>query len=235
MFEVEAYGGLVPPIVVAFSGPALVVYGDGRVIQFVNEKRPYVSPPAYLVATVSPLAVAEFAVEAEAGNVINEHTDFGMPEVTDLPFTTVWLRGANGEQKVQIYGFDDTFNKDVSVRQPRNRRRLAELIDRAYALPGDTAGDPFQPERVRVLELDPTSYSEATDVPPWPGPDPDTFLSTIDRGYPGIACGLLSGDEAAVIYAAVRDNAGVAWMVDGRQRLLPVLPLLPSSTIDCPR
>ena len=93
VFEVEAYGGLVPPIVTAFSGPALVVYGDGRVIQFVNEHRPYDSPPAYVITTVSPIAVAEFAAEAEATDVINERTDFGMPEVTDLPFTTVWLRG----------------------------------------------------------------------------------------------------------------------------------------------
>ena len=119
VFEVEAYGGLVPPIVTAFSGPALVVYGDGRVIQFGDEKRPYDSPPAYVITTVSPIMVAEFAAEAEATDVINDRTDFGTPEVTDLPFTTVWLRGENGEQKVQVYAFDDTFNKDVSVRSRR--------------------------------------------------------------------------------------------------------------------
>ena len=136
-----------------------MVYGDGRVIQFVNEKRPYDSPPAYAITTVSPIAVAEFAAEAEATDVINDRTDFGTPEVTDLPFTTVWLRGENGEQKVQVYAFDETFNKDVNSLQARNRRRLAELIDRAYSLPGDATGDPYLPDRVRVLELDP-SYGQ---------------------------------------------------------------------------
>ena len=233
VFEVEAYGGLVPPIVTAFSGPALAVYGDGRVIQFGDEKRPYDSPPAYVITTVSPIMVAEFAAEAEATDVINDRTDFGAPEVTDLPFTTVWLRGENGEQKVQVYAFDDTFEKDVSVRQARNRRRLAELIDRAYALPGDAALEPYTPERVRVLELDP-SFGQDTNAPPWPGPDPDQFLKPNVKRYPGIACGLLTGEEAATVYAVARDNPGARWTVDGKQRVLAVLPLLPSSTIGCP-
>ena len=70
VFEVEAYGGLVPPIVTAFSGPALVVYGDGRVIQFGDEKRPSDSPPAYVITTVSPIVVAEFAALVFRGRAV---------------------------------------------------------------------------------------------------------------------------------------------------------------------
>ena len=234
VFQVEAYGGLVPPLVLAFSGPALVVYGDGRVIQFVDENRPYDSPPAYSVSMVNSTAVAEFAAEAEASDLINDRTDFGTPGVTDLPFTTVRLHDAGGERSVQVYAFDEAFEKDVSALQARNRRRLAELIDRAYALPGDAALDPYQPEQVRVLELD-ASYGQDTDAPPWPGPDPDSFLTATERRYPGIACGLLTGEEATSVYAAALDNRGARWTFDDRHRVLAVLPLLPGSAIGCAR
>ena len=60
------------------------------------------------------------------------------------------------------------------------------------------------------------------------------FLKPSAKRYPGIACGLLTGEQAATVYADARDNPGARWTVDGKQRVLAVLPLLPSSAIGCP-
>ena len=228
VFLVEASGGFVPALHAALQSPALAVYGDGRVIQYDDKKKERDVPAAYTIAEVDPALVATFAAETEALNLIQEGTDFGKPAVSDMPVTTVQLNGATGPHTVSVYAFADTFDKDVSEAQRKARQDLGAVIDRAYALPGDAEQTPFRPDKVRVVELEDTEFTEM--APAWPGPEPATFLSASKTFR---SCGTLSGAPAGKAYAAARRNAGAVWSAEGTELTLVVTALLPG-TVGCP-
>jgi len=225
---VEATGGFVPALHAALQSPALAVYGDGRVIQYDEKKKERDVPAAYTVAKVDPALVSTFAAETEALNLIQESTDFGKPPVSDMPATTVQLNGATGPHTVSVYAFADTFDKDVSEPQRQARQALGAVIDRAHVLPGDAEQAPYQPEAVRVVELDDTEFTEM--APAWPGPAPNSFLSSAKTFR---SCGTLSGAAAEKTYAAARRNAGAVWAAEGTELTLVVTALLPG-TVGCP-
>lgn len=212
----------------ALTGPDLVVYGDGRVIRPTNGENSPGRPTAYDVARVDPLAVARFADEAEEREVVDETTDFGDPPVTDMPSTSVLLHGRGGPRTVSVYAFDDRFDDGLTRAQRQARGELAEIVAAGFALPADAARAPLPVEQVRVVELEATEGG----TPPgsrWPGPDPGRFLRPSSNGYPGVACGTLSGPNAGRVYAAARDNPGGVWTVDGQTRVLAVTVLLPGT------
>jgi hypothetical protein len=228
VFLVEASGGFVPVLHAALQSPALAVYGDGRVIQFDETKKERDVPAAYTVAKVDPLLVAQFAAETEALNLIREGSDFGAPPVSDMPTTTVRLNGSTGPQSVQVYAFADPSDKDVSEAQRKARQELGAVIDRAHALPGDAEQAPYRPDTVRVVELEETEFTEM--APAWPGPAPNSFLSSTQTFF---SCGTLSGAAADKAYAAARRNPGAVWTAEGTQLTLVVTALLPG-TVGCP-
>ncbi|HSU34419.1 MAG TPA: hypothetical protein VLJ88_02050 [Propionibacteriaceae bacterium] len=228
VFLVEATGGFVPALNAALQSPALAVYGDGRVIQYDQKKKERDVPAAYTVAQVDPLLVAQFAAETEALNLIQEGTDFGEPPVSDMPTTTVQLNGSAGPREVQVYAFADSFDKDVSADQRKARRDLGAVIDRAHGLPGDAEQAPYRPDTVRVVELEDTEFAEM--APAWPGPAPNSFLSSTQTYF---SCGTLSGAAAEKAYAAARRNPGAVWTAEGTELTLAVTALLPG-TVGCP-
>ncbi len=228
VFSVRTGGGFVPATVAAMETPSLLVYGDGRVIQVADAGQNFGVPKAYEVTTIDPLLVARFAIETEALDLITDATDFGDPRVTDMPSTSVRLHGAGQPHAVSVYAFTDQFEDDLDADERKARRQLSEVIDRAQSLAGDAESKTYQPETVKVQELDRSAAD--TKAAAWPGPDPDGFLTKDDRGYIGIACGLLSGPQANEVYLAAQDNAGATWTVDGQRRVLIVTPALPLDT-----
>lgn len=228
VFLVEASGGFVPALNAALQSPALAIYGDGRVIQFDQQKKERDVPAAYTIATVDPLLVAQFAAETEALNLIQDGTDFGKPPVSDMPTTTVQLNGPAGPRAVHVYGFADAFAKDVTDAQGKARQELAAVIDRAEALPGDAEQSPYKPEAVRVIELEEAEFTEM--APAWPGPAPNSFLSATQTFR---SCGTLSGAAAEKAYAAARRNPGAVWTAEGTELTLAVTARLPG-TVGCP-
>ena len=228
VFLVESGGGYVTAVNAALESPDLAVYGDGRVIRVDDQRDGHEVPVGYTIAQVDPLVVLRFAAETEALGLIEKGTEFGAPQVSDMPYTTVRLHGAGGPRSVRVYALSEHSGSGVSPSEAKARRELSAVIDRARALPGDAASAPYRPGQVRVFELDHTD--DADDAPAWPGPAPASFL---DPSQEFGACGTLSGSAAEIAYAAARKNPGANWTVGEKQRTLAVVALLPG-TIGCP-
>lgn len=229
VFIIETTGGMVPTLDQVLGTASLAVYGDGRVMEADHDRYVEGAPWAYVVSRVDPVAVAEFAADAEARDVVDPATDFGDPPVTDMPVSTVHLHGAGAgaPQLVHVYAFADDFEDDVSGHQRRARRELAEIVERAYSLPDQGERAAYTPEQVKVTEL--SRQDAVTDHPVWPGPDPGTFLKPAATSSGRTACGTLSGPTATAAYAAARANPGAGWMVGTQIRTLAVVPLLPGT------
>ena len=221
-------GGFTPYFQSLLFTPALAVYGDGRVIQYDENQQTAGVPAAYVLSRADPEQVAAFVAETEARELINEQTDFGDPQVSDASSTTVLLHGADGAHRVHVYAFDDQFDDDLTQAQRRARQELVEVIDRAYALPGDSERSPYTPDRVRVTEL---AFDGGGKDPgaEWPGPDPDSFLVPSAGSSSPLACGELSGPQAEKAYAAARTNPYGIWTYAGKPRVFAVAPMLPGA------
>jgi hypothetical protein len=228
IFLVESGGGYVTAVNAALESPQLAVYGDGRVIRFDNHRDGDQIPVGYTIAKVDPRLVLRFAAQTEALGLIEKRTDFGAPQVADLPYTTVRLHGAGVMRSVRIYALGEELGSGVSATQGKARRELSAVIDRARALPDGAARTPYRPSQVRVFGLD--HASDAGRGPKWPGPAPDSFMGSSEEFG---ACGTLSGSAAELVYRAARRNPDANWTVGATQRTLAVSALLPG-TIGCP-
>lgn len=216
-------GGFAHPLYQAFLTPSLAVYGDGRVIQYDGKQEPNV-PATYVINRVDPEQVAAFVADTEARDLITQETDFGVPGVTDMGSTTVFLHGTAGERRVHVYAFGEGFDDDLTRAQRRAREELAEVIDRAAALPGDAEPSPYRPHRVRVTEF---TYTGKGRGPEWPGPDPERFLVPAARRSIVLACGELAGQAAEKAYQAARNNPDGVWTYASKPRVFAVVPILP--------
>lgn len=224
---VQGWGGMVPPFDLALSTPGISLYGDGRLVTFVEGPYSPGLPAAYEVARADPAEVAGLVNDAETRAVVSENTDYGSPPVTDMPVTTVRLHGTGAAQEADVYAFADDFEGDVSWRQRRARVALRTLLDRAVELPGDAAPQPYPVDQVRVVELAPGSSGGP--AVPWPGPDPDTFLRPVASPGASLACGILTGPAAGRAFAAARTNPNGVWSVAGEPRVFAVATLLPGA------
>lgn len=220
--------GFAPTISWPLQSPGLVAYGSGRVLSAEQSTGSGAVPLAYTDATVDRSALARLIADAEQDRVLDR--DFGDPQVTDQGSTRVWLQGAGDQQEASIYAFSESMDRYVSWRERRHRLRLRQLLDDVRDLRGD-AGVPYVPERVVVLELTAYKTSDPATIR-WPGPSPESFLHR-PSGYArqAIACGELTGGDAAAVYAAARENPEQQWLVGGRTRVLAVNPL--PIEIDC--
>lgn len=227
VMSVESYSPLAPELYDALTGPALAVYGDGRVFTYRDDRAHSDTPAAYAVVSAGPDAAARLAAKAEASGLFDADVEYGDPDWTDLPATVVTLHGASGPGKATVMGYDETYDRDVSFGERRLRRQLQALVDEARRLRGDAAVTDYQVERVAVREFEPV-YPMDDEVPqPWPGPDPGTFLSPTGQGYGVVACGVLTGEPARTAYAQARANPGQVWKVGPKHRYLAVVPILP--------
>ena len=227
VMSVESYSPLAGELYDALNGPALAIYGDGRVFTYRDGRAHNTTPAAYAIVTAGPDAAARLAAEAEASGLFDPEVEYGYPDPTDLPATVVTLHGASGPRKVTVSGYSDIFDKYVSFGERRLRRQLRALVDRASEVRGDFVPTDYQVARVAVRELDPT-YPLDKEVPqPWPGPNPDRFLSPTGQGYGVVACGVLTGPAARKAYGKALDNPGQIWSVGSRQHYLAVVPILP--------
>lgn len=229
VFGVSGGGsGFSPAIFSALQAPSLLVYGSGLVLRAdADGGGPLRAVPSrYVQAQVDPQRVARFVADVERRQVLQ--ADLGSPQVTDLGSTTVWVHGTGERRQVSAYAFAEQFDRYLPWAARRHRRRLRAIIAEAAALIAD-AGRPYVPPRVVVLEQRSDDRSPA---PRWPGPAPTAFLHPVD-GYTrgALACGELTGDAAARVYAAALGNPEQRWWVDGRTRVLAVNPL--PIEIDC--
>lgn len=228
VFETQGFGGgLAPPFNLALTGPSLALYGDGRLIVYDEAADNLDVPIAYRLHRVEADRVAELVADAEAADLVKDRTDFGSPGITDAPVTRVQLHGSGGPQQVTIYAFAESVEGDLGWRQRRARTQLRAIVDRAYALSGNSAGEAYRPGQVRVVE--PRVNAEVEPGPDWPGPDPTTFLEPAPSPGAGVGCGILDGADAERVCAAARVNPGGLWTVAGGTRQLAVTARLPGA------
>ena len=219
-FMVMSSGGMAPAVYQALAGPALAIYGDGRVLTLAESPLLTLIPARYEVAHIDPAVVASFVAQVEASGIVNPGTDFGTPRMTDLPSTTVLVASRNGEHKVSPYAFDERFDTRLTEQQRGARAALRSVITQASALAAGATRAPYSPDRVTVYEIEPRNNNEPATMG-WPGPPPSSFL-TPSTSRRSIACGELIADPAEVVYRAALANPGARWLVDGVTRTLAV-------------
>lgn len=202
--------------------PYLSVYGDGRVYRLEHHDGPL--SPTLMLAQADPDEVAALVAQLERAGVIDEDTDFGFPQITDLGSTVVTVHGAKGKKVADPYALSiEEADDDLTGAQAKNRQRLREQIEQIEAL---TAGEqPRTPDAVEVVEadVDPASVDGVLQV--WPGPDPATFVTTPNGSW-GL-CGAVDGPDAATLYTAAALVPEHVWSVNGEPRRLIVKVLLP--------
>lgn len=215
VLQVAYAPGYAPEVMYLTMGPALTVYGDGRVVDTGRNKA---AIPEYHVGKADPATIATLAAEVRSSGLLEDEAAFGSLLVTDLGTTIVHLHDAAGELELQVYGLE--MDAGLPLSQVRKRDALRELIDDWWTL---TTLSPADPERVQVMS---TSYPQgAQGTTAWPGPPPDSFMAPIDS-YAD-RCGVLEGATAAAVHEAAVGNPDQAWLVDGQSQVLGVRPLVP--------
>lgn len=219
VFSVGTSGhGWTPAVVQSIHSPVIAVYGDGRVVYTERTEPDTMAPPEYLVVQADPDDVARFADELEARHLIDLGTDVGSPGVTDQATTTVTLHGRGDPLELRVYAFGTRFEQDLPSTALENRDELRDAISGAWGL-ADGESEPFVPDTVHI-HVPTAGTAPDGDVPLWPGPDPATFTMGDPR-----APGAITGDAAALVYAAARENPDAWWRVDGDVMRLVVDPV----------
>ena len=162
------------------------IYGDGRVFRVAEYG------VSYEMATIDPLAVAEFAAQVDKSGLIDDAVDYGDPKITDGSSTRVTFEAGEGSRSISVYllRMDDV---NVSGPQQDNRDDLVDLLEEADQLAEGAA--PVPTERLQIVQFDPWNDSG----PQWPGPDLATFLTPADDNKFAISCGVVAGPGTAAI------------------------------------
>ncbi len=221
-------GGLAPQALYAVTSPALVIYGDGRVVLLGRTPSGSDLRRSYQVATVEPELVAGLADRARAAGLA-ENLELGSPKVLDAGSTLVRVHGTGEPVTHRAYAFYPEVDRRLGWPYQQRRELLRLLIKAGYDLAGDAPRSPYVPDRIFVYEQKVTADAPATR--PWSGPDPATFL-TGPRSFRGLRCGELRGAQAEAVYDASAQNANQHWTVDGTVRLL-LINSLPGSRLSC--
>lgn len=222
VFQVMAGGGLPPPLIYLLESPSLTIHGDGRIVTAQGSTHGTV-PVRYDVAHIDPMVVATFVAGVEASGLVDDATDFGRPDVTDLDVTMVTVHGEKGPTAARAYALYPQFEKELSATQRANRDALRSLIEQARALAGDAARTVFTPDQVTVFELDP-GLDDLPATLEWPGPAPEGFLHPATKSR-WVACGVITGQQAGSLYQDALNNPGARWLVSGTKRILAVNPM----------
>jgi hypothetical protein len=221
-------GGLAPQMLYAVTSPSLVIYGDGRVVLLGQPPSGRDPRRTYQVATIEPKLVAGLAERARAAGLAEE-LDLGSPKVLDAGSTSVRVHGAGEPVTHRAYAFYPEIDRDLGWPYQQRRELLRLLIKAGHDLAGDAPLSPYVPDRIFVYEQ--KLRADPSTARPWPGPDPDTFL-TGRRSFRGLRCGELRGAEAAAVVRASAQNSTQHWTVAGQTRLL-LINSLPGSRSSC--
>lgn len=232
VFQASTAGGFVPAMVVVSHVPEVTVYGDGRV--FVTDPNPtsWSQPTKVQVGQADMASFGAFVAGLDPAML---DADFGQPSITDMPNTVVRMQTTGKEASTSVYalGSDDSGGIDptalgMTEAQIEARQKLADLIDQARDLAPTTK--PWTPDRVRVVELDDGGAEVEPGnaaLPPWPGPALSTLLTPRTTEGIVLACGEVSGADAAALFEAAAANQIGVWSAEGRNRTLVVVAVLP--------
>lgn len=231
--RVEAVGGYVPISSQAGTLPTVSVYGDGRVITDgpMIEIYPQPAQPNPLVQTISTDLVQQLVDEGVAAGV-RTGTDYGQPNVADLPATRVTVTTGSGVQTVEAEALAATGDTTLTPEHRAARAALQTYVTRLQSLATDEGlPEPvaYRPDRIAVLTGPWTAPGDtglpAADPIAWPGPAlPGPALAKdVDLG-----CLVVTGTEKDTVWAAAAEaDALTVWTSGGGKWLVTLRPVLP--------
>jgi len=167
LIQITSEGGFVPVEFALGTGPRYTVLGDGTVIfaGVTTLEFPGRLVPPYMTAQLS---------DSQLNALLAMVDDIGIPEMTDetddsaadfvADASTEVIRywDSNGEHRYAVYGLG--IEEDPS----EQNQAFLELISTLDQFTAQSGGEPYQPERVRVLAGPGTENPDFPDLSPWP-------------------------------------------------------------------
>ena len=214
VLQVFSGGGYVPVAVMRREFPAAVLYGNGRLVTAVEDDTD-AAVPELEVTQLDDAQVDELVLGAlDAG--VGEGVDFGTPDITDLPTTTVTLETEQGTEEASAYGlgFEDA-DTSVSSEQEEARAELSEFIDSVL----EREGEPFEPDAYVVTSISATGAERGLR---WPL-EANRFAS---RKRPEV-CTIVEGRDAQQLLEAARDaTTDTIWASGKEQAEVAIRPAI---------
>jgi len=236
LVQVATRGGYVPVEVHLAAIPQVTIYGDGRMVVVgpTTEQFPPNALPNLQEGRLDADQLDDvLAAAADAGLLDGEPSEYGEPDITDLPTTTVTVSADGDEHSVSVYGFGIDDDSGLSDEEEEAREQLQDFV---ADLPTDAADREYEPEAIAVfaqpydgLELDDGGGTEAEQVK-WPLGDLADG-EAVDAFGADAGCVLVEGDDVdAVLDAADGVGTTARWESEGDEYELVFRPLLPDET-----
>lgn len=246
VLQVHAAGGFVPWGYDFAAVPSLSVYADGTAIVHgpTTLEYPGKALPNLQVVHLPDGVLEEIVAAAADADLLAPGPDYGMPNVTDLPTTTVTIAvggetfehaayalGAGpGETSADDEGMFGGGESGLTDEQSAARVALAQFVQRANELVGATGAEEsyaISALGVMAMPIDPATASgvEGIDVQVLPWPVPATALSGASQ------CALVEGADAQTLLATLAGaNQLTQFEQDGVTYQVWFRPLLPHET-----
>lgn len=234
LLSVEVSGGFLPSGMAFRAVPTAVVYGDGTTLSPGATMAIYPGPavPPVTRGTLGEDDLQRLLSAADEAGLLDDAEDnFGQPSVADAATTTVRVV-VDGEAHVtSAYALHTgpTPLPGVSPPQQQARERVAGYVDLVTQAIVAAEGEPYVPDRYRVLPLAPDPSVDPAvppDEQPWPFADVD-----LREGE----CTVVSGDRAVELGNALRSATEITrWRTASDETfVLSARPVLPHEP-DCP-
>lgn len=225
VLQASTGGGYVPADVARNQFPELTITGNGRVITLgpTTLEYPGQALPNVQEGRISRARVRRLVAAAESiGLLADEHPDYGDPQITDNPTTTVTVV-ADGEPVTTLMYAPGYDGDDLTDEQRENRAELSAFLAEASQTRRTRA---YRPDAMAVLVAAHESGDLDEPVLDWPLGDLATVLADAGDGEEG--CLLVTGEDLDTVLAAARDATTLTpWRSGGRQYDLVFRPLLP--------
>ena len=246
VLQVHSAGGFVPWGYDFATVPSLNVYADGTAIVLgpTTLEYPGKALPNLQVVQLADGALEEIVAAAADADLLAPGPDYGMPNVTDLPTTTVTIAvggetyehaayalGAGpGENAPDDEGMFGGGESGLTDEQSAARVALAQFVQRANELVGATGAEqsyPISALGVLAMPVDPATDPgvEGIDIQVLPWPVPGVALSGAGQ------CALVEGADAQTLLATLAEaNQLTQFEQDGVTYQTWFRPLLPHET-----
>lgn len=233
VLQVSSEGGFVPVEIALGAGPRFTMLGDGTLIYSgvtTLEFPGQLVPPVFTAQLNGGQMRALLGMVEDIGlrDIDDETDDSANQFVADAATDVIIYWDENGTHRYAVYALG---LQDGPAERNASFLELVETLDRFTA---ETTGEPYQPERVRVLANARAEPHDVTDLRPWPaGLDED--LDQWARLPNGWSCLVTSDDVLSRFDDATQVTE---WENPDQSRSNPpiqllVRPLHPGES-DCP-
>jgi len=231
VIQTSSEGGFVPVEFALGQGPRYTVLGDGTLIfpGVTTLEFPGGLVPPYLTAQLSESQLnALLAMIDDMGlaDIVDETDDSAGNFVADASTEVIRYWDESGEHRYAVYA--------LGIEENTSERNAAflELVSTLDEFTAQTSGEPYQPERVRIIAGPGAENADFPDLRPWPLDEEWGQWQTLANGW---QCRVYEADVLATFEEATQ---ATTWEMpedgfDFDPATLLVRPLHPGEP-DCP-